>query len=161
MHHSSTFITSVAYIVNLNWGKQNAVCMNQSCQKVKGIVYPKMKIMSLFDHPQDVSNLFEFPVSQKKIFWRMLVTKQLTVAIDFYNIFLLWKSMATVSCLVTNILQNIFFCVQQQKQTHTGLRESKWWHNLNFFGDHAQVSFSGCLCWKSRQNTSHVHNDSP
>ncbi len=38
----------------------------------------------------------------------MLVTKHLTVAINFHNHFpTLWKSMATVNCLVTNILQNI------------------------------------------------------
>jgi len=30
------------------------------------------------------------------------------------QIFLLWKSMATVNCLITDILQNIFFCVQQK-----------------------------------------------
>ncbi len=29
--------------------------------------------------------------------------------------------MATVNCLVTNILQNTFFCVQQLKDIHTGL----------------------------------------
>ncbi len=29
--------------------------------------------------------------------------------------------MFTISCFVTNILQNIFFCVQQKKETHTGL----------------------------------------
>ncbi len=56
----------------------------------------------------------------------MLVTKQLTVAIDFYSIFL---SMATVNCFVTNILHNILFCVQQKKETRTGLRMSKWWQN--------------------------------
>ncbi len=36
-----------------------------------------------------------------------------------------WKSMATVNCLVTDILQNIFFCVQQKKETHTGLEQVK------------------------------------
>jgi len=35
--------------------------------------------------------------------------RQLTVAIDLHSI--LWKTMATVNCLVTNILQNIFFWV--------------------------------------------------
>ncbi len=35
---------------------------------------------------------------------------------------ILWKSMATVNCLVTNILQNIF-CVQQKTETHTGLEQ--------------------------------------
>ncbi len=31
--------------------------------------------------------------------------------------------MATVSCLVTNIPQNIFFCVWEKKETHTGLEQ--------------------------------------
>ncbi len=31
--------------------------------------------------------------------------------------------MATVNCLVTNILHNILFCVQQKKETHTGLEQ--------------------------------------
>ncbi len=36
----------------------------------------------------------------------MIVTKQLTVPIDFHSIFsILLKSMATVNCLVTHILQ--------------------------------------------------------
>ncbi len=48
----------------------------------------------------------------------MLFTKQFMVPIDFHSIFpILWKSMATVNYLVTNILQNIFFCVQQNKET--------------------------------------------
>ncbi len=31
--------------------------------------------------------------------------------------------MATSNCLVTNILQTIFFGVQQMKETHTGLEQ--------------------------------------
>ncbi len=31
--------------------------------------------------------------------------------------------MATVNCMVNNILQNIIFCVQQKKETHTGLEQ--------------------------------------
>ncbi len=43
------------------------------------------------------------------------------VAIDFHNIFsMLWKSMATI-----NILQNIFFCVQQNKDTPKGLEQPR------------------------------------
>jgi len=54
----------------------------------------------------------------------MLVTRHLTVAIFPYIFFvLLWKSMATVKCLVTNILQNILFCVQHKKDIHTGLEQ--------------------------------------
>ncbi len=29
----------------------------------------------------------------------------------------------TVNCLVTNILQDMVFCVQQKKATHTGLEQ--------------------------------------
>ncbi len=29
--------------------------------------------------------------------------------------------MATINCLVSNILQNILFCVQQKKETHTSV----------------------------------------
>ncbi len=35
--------------------------------------------------------------------------------------FLLWKSMVPQNSLVTNFLQNIFLCVQQNKEIHTGL----------------------------------------
>ncbi len=31
--------------------------------------------------------------------------------------------MATINCLVTNILQNVFFCAEQKKETHTGLEQ--------------------------------------
>ncbi len=51
-------------------------------------VHPKMNILSSFSHLQVVPNLYEFlsSVKHKKIiFWRMLVTKQLTVAIDFHS----------------------------------------------------------------------------
>jgi len=58
-----------------------------------------------------VPNLYEF-------------TRWLTGAIDFHSRKkILWQSTATVSCLDTNILQNIFFCVQQKKETHTGLEQ--------------------------------------
>jgi len=54
----------------------------------------------------------------------MSVTKQLMDPIDFNSIFSqLWKSMGSINCLVTDILQNIFFCVQQKKEIHTGLKQ--------------------------------------
>ncbi len=36
------------------------------------------------------------------------------------------------NCLVTNILQNIFFCILQKKESHTrnSMRVSKWWQNF-------------------------------
>ncbi len=33
--------------------------------------------------------------------------------------------MGTSDCLITNILQNTFFCVQQKKETQTGLEQLK------------------------------------
>ncbi len=48
-------------------------------------VRPKMKIQSSFTYPHVVPNLYEFLFWTQKIFWRMLVTKQLTVAIDFHS----------------------------------------------------------------------------
>ncbi len=50
----------------------------------------------------------------------MLVTKQLTVAIDFHS---RGKNSMEVNLLVNNILQNIFFCVQPKKLIHTGLEK--------------------------------------
>ncbi len=68
---------------------------------------------------------------QKKIFWRMLVTKQLTEAINFHNMEINTVGVnGYVNFLVTNILQNIFFCVLQ---VWNNSRVSKWWQGFNFF----------------------------
>jgi len=49
------------------------------------------------------------------------------VAIDFHSRKKqpkkLWKSMGAVNCLFTNILRNIFFSVQQTKETRIGLEQ--------------------------------------
>ncbi len=75
-----------------------------------------------------------FRSKQNKLFWRMLLTKQLMVAIDFHCIFsILWKSMATVNCLVANILQNIFFCVHQNNEIHAGLEWVNDEKNIHFW----------------------------
>ncbi len=45
--------------------------------------------------------------------------------------------MVPQNCSVSLILQNIFLCVQQNKDIHTGLEllegEVKWWHNFYFW----------------------------
>ncbi len=56
-----------------------------------------------------------------------MVTKYLTVAIvgrgeGGGGRGLIWTSMAIVTCLAINILQNIL-CVQQKKETHTSLEQ--------------------------------------
>ncbi len=63
----------------------------------------------------------------------MLVIKQLKVANDFHG--MEYKSQWLPST-VTNILQNIFFCVQQKKETQqlwNNLRVSKSSQNLHFW----------------------------
>jgi len=58
----------------------------------------------------------------------MLVTRQLMYPIDYHvrkKKKIPWKWMGGVNCLVTNILQNILFCVQQKKETRTGLEQHK------------------------------------
>ncbi len=48
---------------------------------------------------------------------------------------------ATVNCLVSNILQNTFFCIEQKKLIHTGLdpHEGKLVNN-------DRIKFLGELC---------------
>jgi len=48
----------------------------------------------------------------------MLATRELTVAIESFSQWLYHQLFG-----YTNILQNIFFCVQQKKETHTGLEQ--------------------------------------
>ncbi len=66
-----------------------------------------MKILSSFTHPPLVW-VSVFCWIQKTTFWRMLLTKQMTVAIDFHSIKKKKYSVATVTCLVIKILQNSF-----------------------------------------------------
>ncbi len=70
--------------------------------------------------------------TQRKIFWRMWETEQFWGIIDFYRIVvLLWKSMVPQNNLITNFLQNIFLCVQHNKDIHTNL-ELHFWANYPF-----------------------------
>ncbi len=43
--------------------------------------------------------------------------------LPLYGKKILWNSMGTKNCLVTHILHNMFFCVQQKKEIHTGLEQ--------------------------------------
>jgi len=51
----------------------------------------------------------------------MICTIKQMVAIDHSSKKIKWMSVGTINSLVANILQNIFFCVQLKKETHTGL----------------------------------------
>ncbi len=74
--------------------------------------------------------------------------------------------MAVVNCLVTNILQTTFFCVQKKKETPTGL-ENEWkkcqaafWRALEYEAGAFKVSTAsdnyiingstGRDCWQSQ-----------
>ncbi len=74
------------------------------------LTYCVIDMNDSFAHPPLVSNLYEFLSSvehKRRYFKECFVTKQLPVVIQFFVI--LWKSMATVNCLVTSILENIIF----------------------------------------------------
>ncbi len=90
-----------------------------------------------------------FPVASKMvqnidIFYRIKVinSSKLPLQIEWETLsdlnifFILWKSMATINCLVTIILQNTFFCAQQLKETPTGLKqlEGEKMITIFFFG---------------------------
>jgi len=66
-----------------------------------------MKILPSFTHPQVVSNLCEFIYSaehKRRYFeeWKKI----------------LWKSMGSINCLVTDILQNVFFFCSAGERNH-------------------------------------------
>ncbi len=77
--------------------------------------------------------------TQKRKFCHNLLTLQ-TCSVSFFRaqIKIFWKygckNTLEVNCLVTKIIQTIFFCAQQ-KETHTGLKEFKsflFWVNYPF-----------------------------
>ncbi len=58
-------------------------------------------------------------------YWHMSNLKHLHQYSHFHSRkkYRLWKSMGAANCLITNIFQNIFFCVKQKKETHTVLEQ--------------------------------------
>jgi len=67
-----------------------------------------MKILSTFTHPQVVANLYEFLSSAEHKGRYTVCTKEVNGAKQL---------------LVPNFSQNISLCVQQKKETHTGLQQ--------------------------------------
>ncbi len=84
--------------------------------------YYNLHTLKLF---QTCINVFQ-QLNTEETFWIMLVTKQLPIAFDFHSVGkkILWKSMATVNYLSTNIFL-IFFCDQHDKDNLTGLEQLK------------------------------------
>ncbi len=95
---------------------------------VKGIVHPKMKILSSFTHPQVVPNLYGCVCSAgHKGRYFEECGKQSSSGAPLTNIvfffLLLWKSMVPQNSLLTNFLQNIVLCVQLNKEIHRNSSE--------------------------------------
>jgi len=76
---------------------------------LKGIVHPKIKLLSL-TRPQVVPNLYKFLPS---IEHRRRYLEECWSQDSWQHP--LWKSKYVINFLVTHILLNIFFCVQQKK----------------------------------------------
>ncbi len=89
----------------------------------KGTVHSKMSVLLSFTHPRVIPNLYDW---LRNIFWRMLVT--VLVPINFHCI--LVHKMEIY--LVTNILQNIFYCVPQTNSYRFG-RTWGWVNGDNIF----------------------------
>ncbi len=90
---------------------------------LKGIVHPKMNLFTQYIYLPSSSSkpvsISLFCWTQRKIFWRKFVTRLFWGTIDFHSRKkILWKSMEPQNCSVSHILQNIFLCVQQNKDIH-------------------------------------------
>ncbi len=70
-----------------------------------------------------ISVFKHYSAEHKGRYFGKFVTRLFWGTIDFHSriFFLLWKSMVPQNCSVSHILQNIFLCVQQNKDIHTGL----------------------------------------
>ncbi len=108
----------------LQWAKFHwCTCLLPST--FKGIVHPKMNILSSFTHPQVVPDLYECICSaEHKGRYSEECGKQSSSGAPLTSIvffFLLWKSMVPQNSLITHFLQNVFLCFQLYKEIHTGL----------------------------------------
>ncbi len=104
---------------------------------LKGIVHPKMKILSSFTHPQVVPNLYECLCSaEHKGRYSEECGKQSSSGAPLTSIvffFLLWKTMVPQNSLITNFLQNIFLCVQQKQRNSYRFGTTWGWVNDRIF----------------------------
>jgi len=76
-HNELLILTaSVPHFLNSN------PCVIFSCD-VKGLVHPKMKILSVFTHPHVVLNPYVFICSaEHKFIWKNVLIKQISFPID-------------------------------------------------------------------------------
>ncbi len=112
---------------------------------LKGIVQPKMRILALFtlipsscSKPVWIYFFYCFCWAQKKTFWRMLVTKQLLVAIDFHSIFFPYYGSQWLPSIVRlptffKTSSFVFNSTNKFIQVWNNLMVSKLWQNFHFW----------------------------
>jgi len=71
---------------------------------------------------KEIINCYE-SVSQYKFCFCHQRAKHCCIGRRYGNFYKTKKKKKEVNCLVTNILQHIFFCAQQKKLTHAGLEQ--------------------------------------
>ncbi len=114
-----------------------------------------MKTWSSFTHPHVIPNLFKFLsyVEHKRRYFE--VPNSCWSPLISIGSKILRKSMGTINCLITSILQNTFFYVQHKIETRTGLdtRESKWWQHFHFFGWIIPLNAKQCVLTNWHKST--------
>ncbi len=118
--------------------------------RLKGIVHPKMKILS-FTRPPVVPNLYECLCSAEHKRYSEECGKQsssgapLTSRVFFFSYY--GSQWCPQNSLVTNFLQNIFLCVRQNKDIHTGFLFFFFFFS-SFFGlSVAQITHDSTYAW--------------
>ncbi len=111
-------------------------CRTQLQFVLKGVVHPKMKILSLFTHLPLVPNLCESLPSaclqHKQVHMCKNVGNQ-TVAIDL-TITIKWKQMASINGLITVALSLVVFNSWKKFiQVWNKIRMGIWWQNFHFW----------------------------
>ncbi len=108
---------------------------------LKGIVHPKMKILSSFTHPQVVPNLYECLCSvEHKGKYSEECGKQSSSGAPLTSIVFFFSYYGSQWCPKTARLQTFFkiasFVFRRTKkfiQVWNYLRASKWWQNFHFW----------------------------
>ncbi len=113
-------------------------------QRLKGIVHPKMKILSSFTHPQVVPNLYECLCSaeHKEDILKKVCNQAVLGTIDHSR----KKNMVPQNCSVSHILQISSFVFSRTKtfiQVWNYLRVSKLWQNFHFWMNYPLRLFCG------------------
>ncbi len=145
MPDSLTSFRPILWFVHLCVSSEPAEAQKNLEQTLlKGIVHPKMKILSSFTHPQVVPNLYECLCStEHKGRYSEECGKQSSSGAPLTSIVFFFSYYGSQWCPKTAWLQTFFklssFVFGRTKtfiQVWNYLRVSKWWQNFNFWVNH-------------------------